>query len=154
MDIIGRYPTIPEYYKIFINEKVDLLSDPKQCCPFHYEKTPSFSYSAEKDVWRCFGACKCGGDVFDLHKKNFKLMSKEEAKKSLKAIFKVYDSDVMQNSVMLISEQEIEQKSLYQKALVYADRPERWAELDQVMSIYPLEDQRLRDLLLKWEVAV
>ena len=33
-------------------------------CPFHGEKTPSFSVSREKGTYYCFG-CKRGGDVID-----------------------------------------------------------------------------------------
>ncbi len=33
------------------------------CCPFHTEKTPSFSISPEKGLYYCFG-CKESGDVF------------------------------------------------------------------------------------------
>lgn len=36
----------------------------KACCPFHHEKTPSFSIDAAKQTWHCFGACQTGGDVF------------------------------------------------------------------------------------------
>ena len=31
-------------------------------CPFHAEKTPSFSVNAEEGLWYCFG-CQAKGDV-------------------------------------------------------------------------------------------
>ena len=36
----------------------------KACCPFHKEKTPSFTCSSEKGLFYCFG-CQAGGDIFD-----------------------------------------------------------------------------------------
>lgn len=34
------------------------------CCPFHHEKTPSFSVSEERGLYHCFG-CKAGGNVIN-----------------------------------------------------------------------------------------
>lgn len=36
----------------------------KACCPFHHEKTPSFTCSSEKGLFYCFG-CQAGGDIFE-----------------------------------------------------------------------------------------
>lgn len=38
------------------------------CCPFHKEKTPSFSVNDETGRWQCFG-CPDGGNVEDFLRK-------------------------------------------------------------------------------------
>lgn len=45
-------------------------------CPFHSEKTPSFSVSQEKQLFYCFG-CHQGGNVFTFLKKHDKLEFRE-----------------------------------------------------------------------------
>ncbi|MGI5874027.1 MAG: CHC2 zinc finger domain-containing protein [Bacillota bacterium] len=52
----------------------------KALCPFHTEKTPSFSVSREKQRYHCFG-CGEGGDVIDLVANLEKISPLEAARK-------------------------------------------------------------------------
>lgn len=54
-----------------IGEYVSLKKNGKDhlgLCPFHFEKTPSFTVSYEKQMFYCFG-CGVGGDVFEFLEK-------------------------------------------------------------------------------------
>lgn len=50
-------------------------SNYKGLCPFHHEKTPSFSVNTSKQIFKCFG-CGAGGDVinFIMRKENLDFM--------------------------------------------------------------------------------
>ena len=52
----------------------------KACCPFHKEKTPSFTVSSEKGLYYCFG-CQEGGDIFDFLMKIESLSFNEAVRK-------------------------------------------------------------------------
>ncbi|MBQ4493865.1 MAG: DNA primase, partial [Elusimicrobiaceae bacterium] len=52
----------------------------KACCPFHKEKTPSFSISPDKGLFYCFG-CQAGGDIFEFLMRIENLSFNEAAKK-------------------------------------------------------------------------
>lgn len=132
--------TIPEYFSRFIDPSVDLEKTPKICCPFHDEDTPSFSYSSEKGVWRCFGACKFGGDVIAMHQKHFKLRNREEATKSLYKLLGFKDKALDPATrlvVPTVNEREALFKTAYAKAVLVAITPDDWDALDYIMSQYP-----------------
>lgn len=52
----------------------------KASCPFHKEKTPSFSISPDKGLFYCFG-CQAGGDIFEFLMRIENLSFNEAARK-------------------------------------------------------------------------
>ena len=60
-------------------------------CPFHNEKTPSFSVSPGKQMYYCFG-CGADGDVIDFTARFYDLSPKEAAEKLAQDFGLSYDS--------------------------------------------------------------
>lgn len=54
VDVVGDYVPLKRAGRIY-----------KGLCPFHDERTPSFTVFPDSGNWRCFGACAIGGDAFD-----------------------------------------------------------------------------------------
>ncbi len=53
VDVIGQFVQLKKAGKNFLG-----------LCPFHSEKTPSFTVNQERQMFHCFG-CKKGGDLFE-----------------------------------------------------------------------------------------
>lgn len=155
MIIEGRLPTVPEYYMEYIDKSVDLTSQPKQCCPFHEEDTPSFSYNIRTGRWSCFGKCHAHGDVIDMHKCWFKFDSREAAQTDLCQKYRVPIKTFEQINLeskrsVILDENKIENEEYYTKACMLANTPERWMELDYEMSKYPFDKYNLMELVYRW----
>lgn len=63
VDVVGRYVTLKKGGRNFM-----------ACCPFHKEKTPSFSVSPSKQIFKCFGCGKAGnaiGFLMDIERLDF-----------------------------------------------------------------------------------
>ena len=149
----GTMPTVAQYYKDFIDAKVDLIKEPKQCCPFHKEKTPSFSYMPQRGVWSCFGACKVrGADVIKMHQMKFHLNTREEAEESLRSLYKCPKKEETRliEKRVVINESDVEYQSLVNRCIMLANTPEKWVELDELMTYYPTEILDLQDLITRW----
>lgn len=142
-----KLPTIPEYFQRFVNKNVDLETETSIPCPFHHEqKGKSFTYSPSKGIFRCWGACHTGGDVYELHRLNFRLRTKAEAKKSLNLIYGIDEMEFsMEKPEVHVRESVVNEKVLYGKALRCARTITDKVELVQIMSVVPVDIAQLEN---------
>lgn len=150
--ISGRLPTVPEYYREFINPEVDLTERPKQCCPFHKEDTPSFSYDLRTGKWSCFGSCHAyGKDVIEMHMRWGRFNSRAEASQDLVRKYNIpIDKTYTKKEDVLLNMHKIDGIVLQAQAKRLANNPYRWIELDEVMSEYPVDNDKLYNLVIEW----
>lgn len=145
-DLLSKLPTIPQYFKHYVDHDVDLDLTPSLACPFHNEKSgKSFSFSKNLNIWRCWGQCHCGGDVIDLHKINYHLKTREEAKAS---ICSLYNIDVLPNLTfereqVEVNEADIYRRRVYSMAVKLAKDTDAWIELDYILSKVPYDVKEL-----------
>ena len=123
------------------------------CCPFHNEKTPSFSVSASKGIYKCFGCGKSGTAVgFVMEHEN---MSYTEA---LKYLAKKYHIEVVEKEE---TAEEIAQRQRHESLFLvseYAGKffqesmqtQEGQAIAYQYFKSRGLEDETIRKYCLGW----
>ena len=83
------------------------------CCPFHHEKTPSFSVSPSKGIFKCFGCGKAGSAVTFVME--HEQMSYVEA---LKYLGNKYGIEVKEKEE---SQEEAQQRLLHESLLIVND---------------------------------
>lgn len=141
-----RLPSIPAYFKQYVDPKIDLETTPSIPCPFHDEKSgKSFSYSKQLGVWRCFGACHCGGDVIELHRLNYRMKSREEAKR---AMYNMYGISIKEElsfdkKEVVVNEDDVHRRHVYATAVSLAKTPDDYVELDYILSKVPYNVKEL-----------
>lgn len=114
----NKLPTIPEYFKAHVDNKIDLNKERAIPCPFHNETHgKSFTYSKEKKIFRCWGACHTGGDVIALHMLNMHLKSRDEAKRSLYKLYDIDDKPTFERQTHEINEDFVKDRRLISEAL-------------------------------------
>ncbi|MBO5815083.1 MAG: DNA primase [Bacteroidales bacterium] len=123
------------------------------CCPFHNEKTPSFSVSASKGIYKCFGCGKSGTAVgFVMEHEN---MSYTEA---LKYLAKKYHIEVVEKEE---TADEIAQRQRHESLLLASEfagkffqdslyTPDGQAIAMQYFRKRGLEDETIRKFGLGW----
>jgi DNA primase len=96
VDIASQYTTLKKRGSKFVG-----------LCPFHIEKTPSFTVDSEKQLFHCFG-CGVGGDVFTL------VMEKENLTfpEALKSLAQKFNIPLPQQSKISAQTLKLEEKLL------------------------------------------
>ncbi len=142
VDVVGDFVTLKRRGANYI-----------ACCPFHNEKTPSFSVSASKGIYKCFGCGKSGTAVgFVMEHEN---MSYSEA---LKYLAKKYHIEVVEKEE---SAEEIAQRQRHESLMLVSEfagkffqeslqTPEGQNIAYQYFRSRGLEDETIRKYGLGW----
>lgn len=145
-------PSIPEYYKRYVNKDVDLDNYPHQPCPFHGE-THGKSFSYKDGIWSCFGACHVyAADVIELHRRNYKIKTREEAELSLR---KMYNLPLLQiptfeKKEIVVEPEYVHRMAIYNRALQLATSIDAWLDLDYIVSKVPYDVAELELFCTKY----
>ncbi len=142
VDVVGDFVTLKRRGANYI-----------ACCPFHNEKTPSFSVSASKGIYKCFGCGKSGTAVgFVMEHENLSYVE------ALKYLAKKYHIEVIEKEE---TAEEIAQRQRHESLLLvseYAGKffrdslrtPEGQNIAYQYFRSRGLEDETIRKYGLGW----
>jgi DNA primase len=140
---------------------VELDSRYKALCPFHQEKTPSFSVQVEKQIFSCFGKCDISGDVFTF-------VEKKEGVSRLEAIKILAERSGINLNINTTKTKDVKYQKYYEindvankyfknnifsssgtKALKYLNDRKLSKELIQEFNIGLATSNKFHDLLIK-----
>ena len=145
-NLLDKLPSVPDYFKLYVDRDIDLNNVKSIPCPFHGETHgKSFSYTPVLGKWRCWGACHCGGDVIDLHRLNYRLRTREEAKASLCALLGIRPTTELsfERVTPTVDAKEVYRNRLYALAVSIAKEPDAWIKLDYILSKAPFDTREL-----------
>lgn len=126
--------TIPEYFRLYIDDRIDLIETPKILCPFHDDHKPSFTYSSEKGQARCW-SCGKGGDLIAIHMHNYNLKSREDAVESLAVLLNLNLNEIdFSERKVYIDHAANELAVMTVAAEKVCKTPADWVHLDYIMS--------------------
>ncbi len=142
VDVVGDFVTLKRRGANYI-----------ACCPFHNEKTPSFSVSASKGIYKCFGCGKSGTAVgFVMEHENLSYVE------ALKYLAKKYHIEVIEKEE---TAEEIAQRQRHESLLLVSEyavkffrdslrTPEGQNIAYQYFRSRGLEDETIRKYGLGW----
>jgi DNA primase len=84
-------------------------------CPFHHEKTPSFSVSQDKGIYKCFG-CGVSGNIITFQMEYYRMTFIE----ALKELARKAGLEFQEHTYSHVHKEELSKRDLVVKALVYA----------------------------------
>lgn len=130
---------VANYFNLNLNRSL------KCKCPFHNEKTASFSISSKKQIFKCFG-CGVGGDCIDLVAKLLHINNYESAKQ-INNIFNLgvdFGKKINKKEVEKYQKKhELEQKFKLKMEYIYTVLCDYYKMLREFMEINDINDKRL-----------
>lgn len=119
----------------------------KGCCPFHSEKTPSFTVSPHREIFYCFG-CHEGGDIIAFIAKAENCNQLEAAK----SLIEKYDLKVPDSLLQGLKQQTVESVDEKKKYFKICQEVAQWAHqelIDNPAALKYVKDRKIDEAILR-----